>query len=579
MIRLVKFLRPYVVAVGALIVLLFAQANCDLALPGYMARIVNVGIQQAATAPHGYMLQVGGQMLLVALLSALAQIVSGYLSAWVSTGIARDIRSAVFAKVEGFSQREFDRFSTASLVTRANNDILQVQMIVVLLARTVVYPPILGVGGIIHALGMNAAMWWIIAAPVAALLVLVGVIFALAMPKFRASRGLIDRLTLVARERLSGLLVTRAFNRQSREEERFDSANRNLRKNTLFVNRTMMLLMPSMMLIMNGVSVLIAWVGAKQIAASSMRVGDVMAFMQYALQIVMSFLMMSMVFIMLPSAAVSADRVAEVLDTEASLKDPERPKSIAGRVSLDVEFKDLRFRYPGAEEEVLKGVSFTAKAGATTAIIGPTGAGKTSLVSLVPRFYDASSGSVRVGGVDVRELSQKELRASIGYVAQKASLFSGTVESNLRFAKEEATLPELERAARIAQLGDFVETRSGGFGAEIAQKGDNVSGGQRQRLAIARAIVKDPQILIFDDSLSALDYKTEAALRSALRREMEGRTILMVTQRAATAMRADQIVVLDEGAVVGVGDHETLMRDCPAYREIALSQLGAEEAV
>jgi len=578
MIQLAKYLKPYSLSIAALMLLLFAQANCDLALPGYMARIVNVGIQQVSTAPQGFMLRVGGEMLLIALLSALAQIASGYLSASVSTGIARDIRSAVFAKAEGFSQREFDRFSTASLITRANNDVLQVQMIVVVLARAVVYPPILGVGGIVHALGMNASMWWIIAAPVAMLVILVGSVFALAVPKFRASRGLIDRLTLVARERLSGLLVTRAFNREAGEEERFDEANQDLRRNTLFVNRTMLLLMPSMMLIMNGVSVLIAWVGARQIAASAMRVGDVMAFMQYALQILIAFLMMSGVFIMLPSAAVSAGRVAEVLATESSLKDPARPKSIAGRRALDVEFSDLRFRYPGAEEEVLRGVSFTAEAGATTAIIGPTGAGKSSLVSLIPRLYDASSGSVRIGGVDARGLSQEELRASIGYVAQKASLFSGTIESNLRFAKEDATKAELERALRMAQLGDFVETRAGGLAAEIAQGGVNVSGGQRQRLAIARALVKDPRILVFDDSLSALDFRTDSALRSALRREMGDRTVIMVTQRAATALSADKIVVLDEGLVAGVGDHKSLMRDCPTYREIALSQLGAEVA-
>ena len=683
--RLTKYLLPYLGIIIATIALLFGQANCDLALPDYMSRIVNIGIQQGgvegsvpaamrqstmerlvlgmdetsatrlssdyayilpgteaakkylgtypaaaresvcvlknpnkaervwldetlpkamAAAPdfrtahagtaavkaeylamgmseasiqRGYMVKTGGMMLILALLSALAAVLVGYLSSRLSAGLAKDLRSAVFAKVEGFSQREFDQFSTASLITRTNNDVMQVQMIVVMLIRSVVYPPLIGVGGIIHALGKNASMWWVIALAVAVLVSLVAIIFKIAVPKFKIVRKLVDRLTLVSRERLTGMMISRAFNTQAIEEERFDGANEDLTMNSLFVNRVMAFMMPTMMLVMNGVSLLIIWIGSEQVGRSAMRVGDMMAFMQYAMQIVMAFLMMSMIFVMLPSAAVSADRVADILDTEASLSDPEESKSFGGAFSGTVEFRDVRFRYPNAEEDALRGISFVAKPGQTTAIIGATGAGKSSIVNLVPRFYDVSSGSVLVGGIDVRELGQGELREKIGYVPQKASLFSGTIESNLRFADENATLEDISSSSAIAQVAQFIDSSPKGMATAIAQGGDNVSGGQRQRLSIARALVKKQPVLIFDDCFSALDFKTDSALRKALKAKRKVSTIIIVTQRVATVMQADQVIVLDEGKVVGSGDHASLMKGCETYREIALSQLSQEE--
>jgi ATP-binding cassette, subfamily B, multidrug efflux pump len=572
--RLIKYLKPYWVLILMTIALLFGQANCDLALPDYMSRIVNVGIQQGQ---RGYMLKTGGMMLLLALLSALAALLVGYLSSRLSAGLARDLRSAVFAKVEGFSQREFDEFSTASLITRTNNDIMQVQMIVVLLIRCLVYPPLIGIGGIVHALGKDASMWWVIALAVVALVSLVALVFKVAVPKSKIARKLVDRLTLIARERLSGMMISRAFNTQEAEEKRFDGANRDLARNSLFVNRVMALMMPTMMLVMNGVSLLIVWIGSEQVGQSAMRVGDMMAFMQYAMQIVMAFLMMSMLFVMLPGVAVSADRVAEVLGTEVTLRDAEKPASFGPGFTGTVEFRDVRFRYPNAEEDALQGISFTAKSGQTTVIIGATGAGKSSVANLVPRFYDVSSGSVLVGGIDVRELGQGELRGKIGYVPQKASLFSGTIESNLRFADEGASEEDVGAAAAVAQVSEFIGSSAKGMATAIAQGGGNVSGGQKQRLSIARALVRKPPVLILDDCFSALDFKTDSALRKALKAKMKNSTIIIVTQRVATAMQADQVIVLDEGKVVGSGDHASLMKDCGTYREIAMSQLSREE--
>jgi ATP-binding cassette, subfamily B, multidrug efflux pump len=593
--RLTKYLLPYLGIIIATIALLFAQANCDLALPDYMSRIVNIGIQQggiedaaaaseyralgmdAASIQRDYLLKTGGAMLAIALLSAMAAVAVGYLSSRLSAGLARDLRSAVFAKVEGFSQGEFDKFSTASLITRTNNDVMQVQTIVVVLIRLVVYPPLIGIGGIMHALAKDASMWWVIALAVVVLVSLVAVIFKIAVPKFKIARKLIDRLTLVSRERLSGMMISRAFNTQEVEEQRFDTANAELAKNSLFVNRVMAFMMPTMMLVMNGVSLLIIWIGAEQVGQSAMRVGDMMAFMQYAMQIVMAFLMMSMVFILLPSAAVSADRVADILDTQSSLRDPEEPASFDGAFAGTVEFRDVCFKYPNAEEDALHGISFTARPGQTTAIIGATGAGKSSIVNLVPRFYDVSSGSVLVGGIDVRKLGQGELRERIGYVPQKASLFSGTIDSNLRFADKDASDEDIDSAAAIAQVAEFIDASPQGTATAIAQGGDNVSGGQRQRLSIARALVKRQAILIFDDCFSALDFKTDAALRKALKAKRKESTIIIVTQRVATVMQADQVIVLDEGKVVGIGDHASLMKDCETYREIAGSQLSQEE--
>jgi ATP-binding cassette subfamily B protein len=516
-------------------------------------------------------------MLLLALLGAVATVLVGLISAKVASGLSRDLRSAVFTKVEGFSQHEFDTFSTASLITRTNNDVMQMQMVVVMMIRMVFYAPIIGVGGVIRALGKNSSMWWIIALAVAVIMVLILVVYKVAVPRFRIMQKLIDRLNLVSRERLSGMMVIRAFNMQDREQGRFDTANKDLTGNMLFVNRVMVVMMPVMMLVMNGVSLLIIWIGAHQVAQASMQVGDMMAFMQYAMQIFFAFIMMSMMFIMLPRAQVSANRIAEVLGTEASVRDPEKPKAFSAGPAVAVEFRDVSFRYPGAEEDVLHGVSFTASPGKTTAIIGATGSGKSSIVGLVPRFYDVTGGAVLVGGTDVRELAQSELRDRIGYVPQKASLFSGTVESNLRYADEDASPEALESAARIAQAAGFIAESPEGMARPISQGGANVSGGQKQRLSIARALVKRPPVYIFDDSFSALDFKTDSALRRALKEETGDAAVIIVTQRVATVKTADQIVVLDDGRVVGIGTHEELMGSCGTYREIATSQLSEEE--
>jgi len=548
------------------------QAGARAVKDEYLA----LGMDEAAIQ-RGYLFRMGGMMLLLTLLGAVATILVGLISARVGAGIARDLRTAVFTKVEGFSQREFDRFSTASLITRTNNDVMQMQMVIIMMIRMVFYAPIIGVGGVIKALGKDSAMWWIIALAVGIIVVLITVVYRVAVPRFRIMQKLVDRLNLVSRENLSGMMVIRAFNMQAREEERFDGANKDLAGNMLFVNRVMVVMMPVMMLIMNAVSLLIIWIGSHQVAQASMQVGDMMAFMQYAMQIFFSFIMMSLMFIMLPRAEVSANRIADVLETEASVRDPGSPVHFGPGSDGTVEFRDVSFRYPGAEEDVLHGVSFTARPGQTTAIIGATGSGKSSVVGLVPRFYDATGGAVLVGGIDVRELGQAELRDRIGYVPQKASLFSGTIESNLRYADEEAPREALETAARIAQASAFIAEDPEGMGRAISQGGTNVSGGQKQRLSIARALVKRPPIYIFDDSFSALDFKTDSALRRALKEETGDSTVIIVTQRVATVKKADQIVVLDEGRVVGTGTHEELMEGCGTYREIATSQLSEEE--
>lgn len=588
---IVRYLTPYwfwlLIAVG----FLFLQANCDLALPDYMSKIVDVGIlrggvessavQEAVSTGNAvgiqlrYMVNVGGMMLLLTLIGAVATVVVGFISSQVGAGLARDLRAAVFSKVQEFSSREFDRFSTASLITRTVNDVMQIQMLIMMGIRMIIYAPIIGVGGVIRAIGKSTSMWWIIALAVGILIALVTLIFSLAVPKFKLMQRLVDKLNLVSRERLTGMMVIRAFGTQEWEEQRFDQVNRDLSQNLLFVNRVMILMMPLMTLIMSGISLLITWVGAGQIAASTLRVGDMMAFMQYAIQIVFSFLMMSFMFIALPRAAVSAERIAEVLNMKASIKDPVSPKILDKNFPAKVEFRDVCFRYPGAEEDVLKNISFTALPGQTTAIIGSTGSGKTSAVNLIPRLYDVSSGTVLVGGVDVRELTQQELRDKIGYVSQKARLFSGTVESNLLYADEKAPPETIEWALTVSQSKEFVEAMS--EGASISQGGGNLSGGQRLRLSIARALVKKAPIYIFDDSFSALDLKTDAALRRALRTETQGAAVILVTQRVATIKGADQIIVLDEGRVVGIGNHKKLMESCLTYREIASSQLSEEE--
>ncbi len=546
------------------------------ALQAVKAEYVSLGID-AEALQTAYILRVGGQMLLVTLLSVVCTIAVGFIAARTSAGLARDLRKAVFEKVEHFSGIEFDKFSTASLITRTTNDVTQVQMVTMMMVRMVIYAPIMGVGGIIRAMGKGSGMWWLIAVAVAALISLIGVVFSIALPRFKIIQKLVDRLNLVARENLSGMMVIRAFNMQPFEENRFDKANRDLTAVSLFINRVMVVMMPMMMFIMSGLSLAIIWVGAHQVAEATMQVGDMMAFLQYAMQIVMSFLMLSMMFIMLPRAAVSGDRIADVLETEPSIRDAATPQPLAKPVRGVVEFRDVGFRYPGAEENVLCGITFTAQPGQTTAIIGSTGSGKSTVVNLIPRFYDVTEGAILVDGVDIRAVTQHDLRDQIGYIPQRGTLFSGDIESNLRYADEDADAETLRWAADIAQASEFIDAKPEGMAAEISQGGGNVSGGQKQRLAIARALVKKPPIYIFDDSFSALDFKTDAALRRALKTQTGDSTLLIVTQRVATIKNAEQIIVLEEGKMVGKGTHRELMATCETYKEIALSQLSMEE--
>lgn len=530
-----------------------------------------------AQLQSSYILRVGAIMLVVTLLSAVATITVGYLSAKIAAGTGRDLRSDIFRKVESFSGAEFDKFPTASLITRSTNDITQLQMVTMFMVRLVFYAPIMGIGGTIRAIGKGSSMWWTIAVAVLVLIGVISVIVSIALPRFRLVQKLIDRINLVARENLSGMMVIRAFNMQSFEENRFDKANVDLTENTLFIARVMAVMMPIMMFILNVLSIVILWVGANQVAQANMQVGDVMAFLQYAMQIVFSFLMLSMLFIILPRASVSADRIADVLETEPIITDPAAPKPLNGAFTGTVEFRNVSFRYPGADADVLHNISFVARPGETTAFIGSTGSGKSTVVNLIPRFYDVTEGAILLDGVDIREVTQHDLRDKIGYVPQKGILFSGTIESNLRYADELASREDLQTAVTIAQASDFVNGKPDGLQTEISQGGTNVSGGQRQRLSIARALVKKPPIYIFDDTFSALDFKTDAALRRALRQNTQDSTILVVTQRVSTVKNAEQIVVLDQGRIVGKGTHEELMETCETYQEIALSQLSMEE--
>ena len=526
---------------------------------------------------NSYILRVGAIMLLITLLAAVCTISVGYLSAKIAAGIGRDLRSDVFRKVENFSSAEFDKFPTASLITRSTNDITQLQMVTMFMVRLVFYAPIMGVGGTIRAIGKGSSMWWTIAVAVLVLIGVIIVIVSIALPKFRIVQKLIDRLNLVARENLSGMMVIRAFNMQPFEENRFDKANVDLTANSLFIARIMAVMMPVMMFILNVLSVVILWVGAHQVAQANMQVGDMMAFLQYAMQIVFSFLMLSMLFILLPRASVSADRIADVLETELAITDPVSPKPLNGAFTGKVEFRNVSFRYPGADTDVLHDINFVARPGETTAFIGSTGSGKSTAVNLIPRFYDVTGGAILMDGVDIREVTQHDLRDKIGYVPQKGILFSGTIESNLRYADEMANEEDLQTAVSIAQASEFVNSKPEGLALEISQGGSNVSGGQRQRLSIARALVKQAPIYIFDDTFSALDFKTDAALRRALRQSTRHSTLLVVTQRVSTVKSAEQIIVLDQGRVVGKGTHQELMATCETYQEIALSQLSMEE--
>jgi ATP-binding cassette subfamily B multidrug efflux pump len=548
----------------------------QMAAGGVKAEYAALGLNTGQIQTN-YLYSVGGLMLLVTLLSGACTIAVGFLSARTAAGFARDTRRSVFERVENFSSTEFDKFSTASLITRSTNDITQVQMVIIMMMRMVIYAPIIGIGGVIRALAKSANMWWIIALAVVVLLGLILTVFSIALPKFKSIQGLIDRLNLVTRENLSGMMVIRAFDMQEFEEDRFDKANKDLTRTLLFINRIMVVMMPVMMLVMNGVVLTIIWVGSHQVAEATMQVGDMMAFMQYAMQILFSFLMMSMMFIILPRASVSGDRIAQVLETEPTIKDPPVPARFPEPFVGAVQFRDVSFRYPGAEEDVLHNISFTARPGQTTAFLGTTGSGKSTIVSLIPRFYDVTGGEICIDEVDIRQVTQHDLRDHIGYVPQKSNLFSGTIESNLLYADEDASEEELRHAMDISQASEFIDAKTEGMQYEVAQGGANVSGGQKQRMAIARALIKKAQIYIFDDSFSALDYKTDAALRRALKEHTGSSTILIVTQRVATIKNADQIIVLDEGRIVGKGTHAELMEDCEVYQGIALSQLSQEE--
>ena len=536
----------------------------------------DLGMDMDQTQIH-YLLKTGGQMAALALLGMAASIMVAFLASRVGASAGRDLRSGVFHKVVGFSNNEFNHFSTASLITRSTNDIQQIQMLIVMLLRMVLYAPILAIGGVLQVMKTNVSMSWIIGLAVIIIAFVVLLLFLVVMPKFKVLQNLVDKLNLVTREILTGLPVIRAFSTEKHEEERFDDANRTLTKTNLFVNRAMTFMMPVMMLVMNGVSVLIVWTGAHGISDGQMQVGDMMAFIQYTMQIIMGFLMLCMISIMLPRAAVAADRVEEVLKSETMIHDPKQEKHFPEDGKGVLTFNHVSFRYPGADEDVLEDITFTAKPGETTAIIGSTGSGKSTLVNLIPRFYDVTSGDITLDGVDIREVKQQELREKLGYVPQKGVLFSGDIASNIMFGNSHGSDDEMIEAAEIAQATEFIDTKPEKYKSPISQGGSNVSGGQKQRLSIARAIAKHPQVFIFDDSFSALDYKTDVTLRRALAEKTSGSTVLIVAQRISTILHAEQIIVLDEGKVAGKGTHAELLKNCPVYREIAESQLSTKE--
>lgn len=568
-----KYYRPYILPIVLIIAFLFGQAMCELALPGYMSDIINNGIVKQ---DMGYIRHTGLIMIAVAAATVVCAIMGSLLASRAAARSSRDIRRALFRKVTAFSAAELNDFSTASLITRSTNDVQMVQQATVMILRLACFAPIMGIGAVIKALNTSVSLSWTIGIALLVILGIMMVSFFLVLPKFQVLQTKLDKLNLLMKERLSGVLVIRAFNTEESEEKRFDIANRDLTKINMFTNKAMSFMMPMLMFVMNGVSILIVWAGAHLVNDGSLMIGDMLAYLQYAMHVIMSFLFITMMFIMIPRAIVSAKRIGEVLDVEPSIEDPEMPETVEDHRGV-VEFDHVSFSYPDAEKEVLEDISFTARPGRTTAIIGGTGSGKSTLISLIPRFYDATEGSVRVDGKDVRDITQHELRDQIGYVPQKGLLFSGTIASNLQYGKEDATEAEMLEAAETAQAMDFIREKEHGLDEEVAQGGTNVSGGQKQRLSIARALVKKPKIYIFDDSFSALDFKTDKALREALKEKVGDSTIIIVAQRINTIIDADQILVLDEGRLAGKGTHDELMQTCDVYREIALSQLSEEE--
>lgn len=548
------------------------QAAVQFVQTEYEAQGIDVDAMQIQ-----YLVTAGLKMLAMALVIMLAAVSVTFLSSRVAAFLGRNLRNGVYRKVISFSGEELNHFSTASLITRSTNDIQQVQLVFAMIFRIILYAPILGVGGVLKVLQTDVSMTWILGVAVVAILILVGFLFAVAMPKFKALQYRIDELNLVSREILTGLSVIRAFSREKHEEERFEEVNERMTKTNLFVNRCMTFMMPAMMLIMNGITVLIIYNGSHAVDAGTMQVGNMMAFMQYAMQIIMSFLMITMMSIMLPRASVSAKRINEIMETKVSIESPKTAKIPEQTKKGEVRFEHVGFAYPGAEEETLSDINFTAQKGETVAFIGSTGSGKSTLVNLIPRFFDVTSGKILVDGVDIREMGLHDLRERIGYVPQKGVLFSGTIDSNIRYGKEDATKEEVNRAAEIAQAQEFIGQKEKGMESEIAQGGTNVSGGQKQRLSIARAIAKNPEIYIFDDSFSALDYKTDVVLRRALKKETKDATTLIVAQRISTILHADKILVLDEGKIVGEGTHKELLKTCEIYQQIAMSQLSKEE--
>ena len=568
-----KYYRPYILPIVLIIAFLFGQAMCELALPGYMSDIINNGIVKQ---DMGYIRHTGLIMIAVAAATVVCAIMGSLLASRAAARSSRDIRRALFRKVTAFSAAELNDFSTASLITRSTNDVQMVQQATVMILRLACFAPIMGIGAVIKALNTSVSLSWTIGIALLVILGIMTVSFFLLLPKFQVLQTKLDKLNLLMKERLSGVLVIRAFNTEKSEEKRFDIANRDLTKINMFTNKAMSFMMPMLMFVMNGVSILIVWAGAHLVNEGSLMIGDMLAYLQYAMHVIMSFLFITMMFIMIPRAIVSAKRIGEVLDVEPSIEDPEMPETVEDHRGV-VEFDHVSFSYPDAEKEVLEDISFTARPGRTTAIIGGTGSGKSTLISLIPRFYDATEGSVRIDGKDVRDITQHELRDQIGYVPQKGLLFSGTIASNLQYGKEDATEAEMLEAAETAQAMDFIREKEHGLDEEVAQGGTNVSGGQKQRLSIARALVKKPKIYIFDDSFSALDFKTDKALREALKEKVGDSTIIIVAQRINTIIDADQILVLDEGRLAGKGTHDELMQTCDVYREIAPSQLSEEE--